>query len=152
MKTLTIILCTVLSTLCTVSANAQQHRSGTKPLLFSNLPATIDFTEAQLGQLFTSVKGQTILLTVADHVTLNGAVASNILKYSNLQTLVIKLPDYKNSFLSISKQMENNSIAYVGRIFNASYADGFELRRNQKGNYQLVKIDTDNTLTDCSLN
>ncbi len=150
MKTFTTTLCLVLLTLMAVTSNAQSKRSG-PPLLFANLPATIDFTETQLAELFRLSEGKTFNFPVAENVVLNGAVASNLIKYSNLQTLVIKLPAYQNSLFSLSKQSEQNKISYVGRIFNPAFADGYELKSAGNGTYYLVKISTINTLTDCRL-
>ncbi len=147
---LTRILCLVLLTLSAATVNAQQNRSSTKPVLFSNLPAVINFTEAQLSSLFNSAKGQNISLPVASQVSLTGPVTSNLVKYANLQTLVIQLPAYNNTFFSISKQTENNTINYVGRIFNPAYADGYELKKTASGSYQLIKLNTENILTNCS--
>lgn len=147
---LTKTLCLVLLTLSAATVNAQQNRSTAKPVLFANLPVTINFTEAQLSGLFNSAKGQNISIPVASQVSLSGPVTSNLIKYANLQTLVIQLPAYQNTFFSISKQSENNIINYVGRIFNPAYADGYELKKTANGNYQLLKINTENTLTNCS--
>jgi hypothetical protein len=150
MKTFTTTLCLVLLTLMAVTSNAQSKRSG-PPLLFANLPASIDFSETQLADLFRLSEGRTLNLPVAENIVLNGAITSNLIKYSNLQTLVIKLPAYQNSFFSLSKQHEQNKISYVGRIFNPAFADGYELKPAGNGRYQLVKIGTGNTLTDCRL-
>lgn len=150
MKTFTTTLCLVLLTLHAVTSNAQSKRSG-KPQLFASLPATIELSEAQLHNLFVLSQGQQAELPVSASTKLSGTVTSNLVKYDNLQTLVIKLPAYNNTLISISRQSENHSISFVGRIFNPLFDDGFELKKIQNGLYQLVKIGTANTLTDCSL-
>ena len=150
MKTFTTTLCLVLLTLLAVTSNAQSNRSG-KPQLFASLPPSIELSEAQLHKLFILVQGQNAELPVTASTKLSGTVTSNLVKYDNLQTLVIKLPGYSNTLMSISRQTENHAVTFVGRIFNPLFEDGFELKRTQNGMYQLQKIGTANTLTDCSL-
>ena len=150
MKTITTTLCVVLLTLSAVTSNAQSNRNS-RPLQFSALPTSINFTESQLSSLFNAPQGKTVALRSAANASFDGPVTSNLVKYSNLQTVVIRLTAYNNSLFSISKQTEGNTINYVGRIINPAYADGFELKRSTNGTYQLVKIDAQNTLTDCSL-
>lgn len=150
MKTFTTTLCLVLLTLFAVTSNAQSKRSG-KPQLFASLPTTIELSETQLHDLFVLAQGQNAELAVTASAKLSGIVTSNLVKYDNLQTLVIKLPAFNNTLFSVSRQAENHSIKFVGRIFNPLFDDGFELRKTENGLYQLVKIGTANTLTDCSL-
>ena len=150
MKTFTTNLCLVLLTLLAATSHAQSHRSG-KPQLFANLPTSIELSETQLDKLFVLAKGQNADLPVNSASKISGTVTSNLVKYDNLQTVVINLPAYSNTLFSISKQTENHAIRFVGRIFNPLFEDGFELKRTQNGMYQLVKIGTANTLTDCSL-
>ena len=150
MKTFTTTLCLVLLTLLAASSKAQSKRAG-KPQLFTHLPFSIAISESLLEQLFASTKGQPVQLPITEASGFSGTVTSNISKYHNLQTIIIKLPAYSNTLLSISKQVENKSITFVGRIFNPQFEDGFELTKTQDGLYHLVKIATTNTLTDCSL-
>jgi hypothetical protein len=150
MKHLTTALLLVLLTLYAVTAQAQNKPASRSSLLFANFPNTISFTEAQLNNLFRYSQGENVSLAFENNVTLSGPVTSNLVKYSNLQTVVINLTAYSNTLFSLSKQTENNHTIFVGRIFNPAYADGFELQRNANGNYQLTKIDTKNTLTDCT--
>ena len=150
MKTFATSLCLVLLTLLAASSKAQSKRSG-KPQLFTNLPPSITLSELQLHNLFVLAKGQTAHLPINAASAFSGTVSSNVSKYDNLQTIIIKLPAYSNTLLSLSKQIENKTITFVGRIFNPQFEDGFELTKTQDGLYHLVKIATTNTLTDCSL-
>ena len=78
-------------------------------------------------------------------------MVNNVVKYSNLQSAVIKSPAFHNSIFSISKiTNKDNSISYVGRIVNKNYFDGYELKKNAAGNYQLIKMETDRVIQDCS--
>ena len=82
---------------------------------------------------------------------LSGPVVSRVAKYSNLETVVIKLAAYNNSLFSLSKQTDAaNNITYVGKIINPLYADGFELKSNADGSYELVKIDIEKILVTCN--
>ena len=150
MKAITTTLCVVLLTLSAVTSNAQSNRNS-RPLQFSGLPTSINFTESQLSSLFNATQGKNVSLRLDTQTSFAGPVTSNIAKYSNLQTVVIKLTSYNNSLFSLSKQTEGNTVTYVGRIINPAYADGFELKRSTSGAYQLVKVDAQNKLTDCSL-
>ena len=150
MKHFTASLCLVLLTLFAVTGNSQ-NRQAIHLSLFAGFPTTINCTETQLSSLFTATKGQNIQLSLANNFTLSGPVTSNLVKYSNLQTIIIKLPGFKNTLFSLSKQTDqNNNNTYVGRILNPLYADGYELKRDAKGNYQLIKIDVEKILVNCS--
>lgn len=150
MKHLTTTMCMVLLILTAVTGYAQNQRSG-KPVLFANFPSTINCTEAQLSSMFAASKGTGVNLTLAKNITLSGTVTSSQFKYSNLQTIVIKLPAFKDAVFSLSKQIgKDNKITYVGKILNPLYADGFELKRGADGNYQLSKIDLEKILVNCS--
>lgn len=150
MKHLTITMCMVLLTLFAVTSYSQ-NKQATKPSLFANFPTTIICTGAQLSSLFTAAKGKNISVSLANNFTLSGPVTSNLVKYSNLQTIVMKLPAFNNSLFSLSKQTdEAYNITYAGRILNPLYADGFELKRNTDGNYQFIKIDLEKIVVNCN--
>ncbi len=151
MKYLLTTLSLVRLTLFAVSGYSQNRQAG-KPFLFANFPTTIHCTEAQLSSLFTASKGQNISLSLAKNFSLSGPVTSNQVKYNNLQTIIIRLPEFKNSLFSLSKQTDQaNHTIYVGRIINPLYGDGFELKKLADGNYQLIKIDLEKILVNCSL-
>jgi hypothetical protein len=150
MKHLLTTLSLVLLTLFAVTGYSQNRQAG-KPFLFADFPTTIPCTEAQLSSLFTAAKGQNISISLANNFSLAGPVTSNQVKYSNLQTIIIKLSAFRNSLFSLSKQKDkDNRIIYVGRIINPVYSDGYELKRTTDGNYQLIKIDLEKILVNCS--
>ena len=68
-----------------------------KPKQFNNYPTVINCTEAALGSVFNAAAGQHISLTFSDNFVFSGNVTSNIVKYSNLQTAVIKSPVFTNT-------------------------------------------------------
>jgi hypothetical protein len=149
MKHLTTTMCSVLLALLAVTGYSQQKSA--RPSLFANHPASMECTESQLASLFAVAKGQNISVSLNDDFTVAGPVTSNLSKYKNLQTIVIKLPAFNNTLFSLSKQTTaDNQIIYVGRIINPIYADGYELQRNPDGNYQLTKIDIEKILVNCS--
>ncbi len=150
MKHLTTTLCIVLLSLSAVTGYSQNKKPG-KPTLFINYPASLHCTETQLESFFTAAKGQNINVVLANDFMLSGLVTSKEAKYGNLQTIVIQLPAFNNTLFSLSKQTDqNNNAIYVGRIINPSYSDGYELKRDATGIYQLVKIDLEKILVNCN--
>ncbi len=128
-----------------------QNGNTPKPKQFNNYPEIINCSETALSNIFTATPGQQISLSFSNNFTFSGNVTSNVVKYSNLQTAVIVSPDYANTIFSVSKIInKDNSITYLGRIINKNYFDGYELKRNAAGDYQLIKIETDRVIQDCS--
>lgn len=124
-----------------------------KPKQFSNFPGIINCSEAELSKVFTASAGQTISLSFSNNFIFSGTVTSNIAKYANLQSAVIVSPDYSNTIFHVSKTTRGDgSVSYIGRIINKSFFDGFELKKNATGNYQLKKVETDRVIQDCNLN
>jgi hypothetical protein len=123
-----------------------------KPKQFSNFPETINCTEAELSKVFNALPGQSISLSFSNNFTFAGTVKSNIAKYANLQSAIIESPDYSNTIFHVSKAINaDGTIAYIGRIINKNYFDGFQLKKNASGIYQLRKIETDRIIQDCNL-
>jgi hypothetical protein len=123
----------------------------TKPSQFNAFPAVINCSQTELGRIFNTPAGQQISVAFSDNFTFSGTLTSNIVKYANLQTVVIKSPTYSNTIFSVSKITNGDgTIGYIGRIINKNYFDGFELKQDLAGNYQLVKIETDRVIQDCS--
>jgi hypothetical protein len=150
MKQILTTLSLVMLTLFAVTGYTQNRQAG-KPSLFAGFPSIIPCNEAQLSSFFTAAKGQNIGVTLANNFSLIGPVSSNQQKYTNLQTIIIKLSSFKNTLFSLSKQTDKeNHISYVGRIINPLYADGYELTRKADGNYQLNKIDLEKILVNCN--
>lgn len=127
-------------------------QSNPKPKQFSSFPEIINCNEQELAQIFTSSPGQTISLAFSNNFTFSGTVKSNLVKYTNLQSAVIVSPDFANTIFSVSKITNGDgSISYIGRIINKNYFDGFELKKNESGIYQLKKVETDRVIQDCNL-
>lgn len=134
---------------CSVTTGFSQSNSS-KPKQFNNFPDLIDCSEQQLSGVFTATPGQHVNLAFSNNFIFSGTLTSNLVKYSNLQTAIVVSPDYANTVFAISKITgANGSISYNGRIINKNYFDGFELKKNTAGNYQLIKIETDRVIQDC---
>ncbi len=150
MKRLATYALLLLCTLSTVTVSSQII-GNSKPKQFDAFPGIINCTESELGRVFASSEGQNISLSLSNDFSFAGVVTSNMVKYSNLQSAVIKSPTYNNSVFNISKRVNaDNSITYVGHIINLNYFDGYELRRNTAGIYQLIKIETDKVIPICA--
>jgi hypothetical protein len=123
-----------------------------KPKQFSSFPDIINCSEQELTKIFNASPGQSISLAFSNNFTFAGNVTSNLAKYVNLQSAVVVSPDYSNTIFSVSKITNGDgSVVYVGRIINKNYFDGFELKKNASGIYQLKKVETDRVIQDCNL-
>ena len=143
----------VLVLLCMLASNSTmaQKKSSARPPLFKEFPLVINCTEEQLASLFTYDNGTEVTLLLPDGLTLKGPVRWWAKKYSNLQTVSIKLTEFNNTLFSVSRRFDaNNNFIYVAHLFNPDYADGYELKRKEGGKYQLVKMDTEKIIQICS--
>ncbi|MDN3657709.1 hypothetical protein QWZ08_18800 [Ferruginibacter paludis] len=155
MKHLATTTLMVLLILAAVTSFAQEHpqnrASPAKPALFTQFPDVINCTAGQLNSFFNSRPGENIAVSFNSNLMLDGNVKSNISKYSNLQTVVVKLAQFNNISFTISRIIdEDNQIVYSGHLFDPAYADGFELKNKGGGNYQFVKIELQKMLPTCS--
>lgn len=139
--------------LCVISITGFSQKITPKPAEFSRFPTVIDCNQSELSKIFTSQVGQLISVSFAGNFTFSGTVTSNMVKYANLQSAIVKSPDYSNTIFSVSKiTNDDGTISYTGRIINKNFFDGFELKKNLAGNYQLIKIETDKVIQDCFQN
>ena len=130
------------------NTNAQVVKSP-RPYLFNNLTANIPTAVAELDKAFLGAEGSSVQLNFANKFSLAGTVLSSVHRYSNLSSVIIKLPLFHNSLLSISKRINDDStITYVGRIINEKYADGYELAKDKNGQYTFNKIKTEDLIQD----
>ena len=123
------VLCIILIT--SYHTNAQVTTSS-KPSLFNNFSANISTAVKELDKAFLGAEGSSMQFNFANNFSFTGTVFSSVQRYSNLSSVIIKLPSLHNSLLSISKRInDDNTITYVGRIINEKYADGYELKKRQ---------------------
>ncbi len=145
-RKLTLMLCLYIS-----AAAHAQNLPATKPSLFNNFPGKINCSEQELSKAFTATASQDISLSFSDNFIFSGRVSSNVVKYSNLQTVIIKSPVFGDAIFVLSKIINaDRSTSYIGRIINQKYFDGYELKKDASNNYQLIKIETDKVIPDCS--
>ena len=124
-------------------------QSTSKPSLFNGYANVINCANSELEKAFTTVQGNSILLSFANNTNFTGQISSATQRYNNLKSVVVKLNNLQGAILAISKRInDDNSISYVGRIINEQYADGYELKQDVNGNYFLNKIKTDDLIQD----
>lgn len=139
----------LLLTLSAIVVNAQL--SGSKPKLFGNLPEIIVCNESTLSQAFAVTAEQQASFSFSGDFLFTGKVLSNTARYSNLQTVVIRSAAFADAVFVLSRvTAKDNSVEYTGRIVNTKYADGYELKKDASGKYQLVKFELEKQLPDCS--
>ena len=120
-----------------------------RPALFAAFAKTINFPKTELEKIFTTAEGRTIKLSLGDNVGFTGIITSSIQRYSNLQSVIIKLNNLDNTVFCISKRTnDDNSITYIGRIINTKYSDAFELKSDASGNYFINKKNTADLIED----
>ena len=140
----------VVFALVTQTSIAQQSRAA-KPALFSHFPSAITCTEDQLNNLFSTNQGQNIKLSLPGNLVLEGPVKSKINKYGKIETMTVQLPSFDNMLFSVSKSRdEDNNPVYTAHLFNNKYADGYQLKRNEKNIYQFEKIEMEKMLPACN--
>lgn len=128
-----------------------QQSAAPKPQLFNAFPEAITCNVSELARIFTIAQGQQTNIALASNFVFSGTVSSNELKYGVLQSAVVKIAAFNNAILHVTKRTKNdNSIVYTGRIINDAFADGYELRKDTNGNYQLIKIKTEMVIPDCN--
>ena len=144
---------TLLLLLCfTTTACFSQDQHASKPQLFSAFPNTINCSVSEFSNAFTAAEGQHIILSFSDNFKFSGTVISNIVKYSNLQSLIIRSDESGNTIFHLSRQVNaDNTISFVGRILNPNASDGYEIKKDLTGNYNFEKLVTEKVLQECNL-
>jgi hypothetical protein len=141
-----VVLFTLLTSFTSVKAQVVTER---RPQLFAAFAKTIHFPTTELEKIFTTPEGRTIKLSLGENVGLSGTVTSSIQKFSNLQSVIIKLNNLDNTIFGISKRTnDDNSVTYIGRIINTKYSDAFELKSDATGNYSINKKNTADLIED----
>lgn len=150
MKNCTLVLCACLC-IFTVFNTQAQKASSAKVYLFKNYPSVINCTEAQLAGLFNYGNNVEVSLPLTGDLTLKGPVKWWAKKYSNLQAVSLKLTAFHNIIFSVSRRYDAaDNFTYVGHLYSAEFADGYELKKVGGTSYQFVKIETDRILQLCS--
>ena len=148
MKTLHKVFVLCMTLIASYNTNAQVIASS-RPDLFNNFSAKIPTAVTELNKAFLGAEGSLIHLDFTNDFSITGTIFSSVQRYSNLSSVIIKLPSMNNSLLSISKRInDDNTITYVGRIINEKGADGYELKKDNAGNYTFNKIKTEDLIQD----
>jgi hypothetical protein len=150
MKQISTGLCIVLLMLFNKNSIAQKTPTN-KPSLFTDYPAVIVCTEAQLNSLFTAGNEMNVSLSLPGNLMLQGEVTNRATKYNNLQTVSVKLPAFRNILFSVTKRnVDSKKPVYTAYLLSADYADGYQLKRSADNTYQFVKIETAKLLPACN--
>ncbi len=150
MKTIYTVIALFAILTASYKTNAQtQLVKPAKENLFTKFSANIPTAVAELDKTFLAAEGSSIQLNFGNNFSVAGTVFSSVQRYSNLSSVLIKLPLLNNSLLSISKRInDDNTVTYVGRIINEKYADGYELQKDNQGHYTFNKIKTADLIQD----
>ena len=141
----------VIAVYLITTATAGSAQGTNNPALFSAFPSTINCSETELARAFNMAEGQSISLSFSAGFVFPGGVISNIQQYNNLQTAVIRSPFYNNAVFNLSRITNpDQSITYTGHIVNIAYSDGFTLKKDVTGNYQLQKFETARLYANCT--
>lgn len=148
MKAISKILVLCLSLTFCFQTNAQVTNSS-RPDLFNSFSANIPVSISELDKAFTNSVGSSVKLSFDNKFSFTGTVLSSVRRYRNLSSVIIKSPLLNNALFSISRiTNDDNTITYVGRIINEKYADGYELVKDNSGNYFFNKIKTEDLIQD----
>ncbi|MEI9957011.1 MAG: hypothetical protein WDM90_12080 [Ferruginibacter sp.] len=132
MKKLNYYAIALLLIITSIGAQAQ-NTPVTKPAVFNNFPTKINCSATELSRAFATTLNQNINLSFSDNFSFKGEVVSNIQRYDNLQTAVIKSSDFSDMVFMVSKiTNKDKTITYVGRMMNKKYSDGYELKKMLK--------------------
>ena len=147
-KTLfSLLLC--LTTAVTFAQKSDQPR----PKLFVGFPEKIQLSKNILQNTLNANEGEQVIVAFSNDFHFKGTVLSNLKKYDNLQSVMIKSPAFGNAIFQLSRMTnKDNSISYSGRIINPDALDGYEIKKDKDDNYSIVKFETKNILQDCSFN
>lgn len=135
--------------LCLTIADAFSQQAKTSA--FAKFPEVIQCNVAQFENAFQVSEGNPITISFESGLTLNGTVLSNEQKYHNLRSMTIIIPGYANAVFHLSKQLNTDrSNSFVGRILSRESKDGYEIKKDEAGNYRLMKIDEEKLRELCS--
>ena len=122
-----------------------------KPEVFAQYPETINISKSQLSQALTVAEGANVTLNFSSDLIITGRVVANVQKFDNLQSMVIKSEAFANALFHLSKVTnKDNSISYVGRILSEDALDGYEIKAEASGIYQLKKIQLETIYQPCT--
>ncbi len=138
----------LFSVLCTHSF---AQTNDTRPALYGAYPSTISIDKILFDQLLSNETGTVVSLPLTADFNFEGTVISNITKYNNMHTVMLRSVSNAESIFQITRILnEENKFLYAGRIINKNAADGYEIK-NTDGAYFLQKFETLKMLDPCKL-
>ena len=146
MNYLSRVLCISLILVTSLVTKAQQSKS--RPLLFERFSDSLTCSSLEIEKLFTLPAGSAIEAKLSPSFTLHGIIRASVQKYSNLKTVIIDCSDLGGAILSVSARNEEGLTTFVGRILSDKYDDGFELQKDNRGNYLLKKFKVEEVIMD----
>ena len=145
-------ICMLLVCLSVYATGTAQQTTAVKPKLFANLPSSILISENLLQSFFSLSQNQETILNISSGFNFPCRVLSNEIRYSNLQTIILKSASFDDAIFQISRIVnDDRSLTYTGRIINSRAFDGFVIKKDAAGIYQLEKFETDQVLEVCTL-
>jgi hypothetical protein len=149
MKPISLILLCVTLTLTSAVTLAQKTAPTQK--LFAAYPESVNLDRSLMNNTFLNKQNADVAVSFSGDFVFKGTVISNENRYDNLQIIIIRSSEDKNSLLQISKiTNQDKSISYAGRILNNTAADGYVIKRIGE-DYVLQKIDTQKIFEPCNL-
>jgi hypothetical protein len=114
--------------LCLTTAAAFSQKTGPSGAkLFASYPDQIAVSKHVLQNTLNASQGEEINISFNTTFNFKGVVISNIKKYDNLQSVMIKSAEFGNAILQVSRIINvDKSISYTGRIINPGAFDGYE--------------------------
>lgn len=146
MKTFTTAIC-ILLCFSALSTKSQQHKISSTPL-FAAYPSTLSISADQLVTAMKLKEGENFSFTCSDKFTFSGTVISNLKKYDNLQSVMIRSSAFNNAIFQLTMTREKNISRFKGRIIHPDATDGFELKFLE-GSYSLKKFEMSRILETC---
>jgi hypothetical protein len=125
-----------------------QVTTSSRPSAYARYADKLPTKPNELEKAFSSPAGTKITFNFSNF-TYSGIITSTVKRNCTLSTVVIKSTTLENSIFSISKKLnDDKTVTYIGRIINQNYADGYEIIKDDKGNYALNKTKTDVLIQD----
>ena len=152
MKQLAVVLCaTFLIMLLPAGKGFSQVVK--KGSTLKSFPEKIHCRAAEFNKAFLVDKGEAVQLSFSDNFNFDGKMQSDVMKYNNLQSVIIRSPNLNNAVFHLLKiTAEDNSISYSGQIIDPQSGEFYLLEKDTDGAYSFVKNTIENVRPVCNQN
>ena len=135
-----------------VTTSFAQKKKTVQKTIFTEFPGNIEITKNTLKNTLVAKPGQSVVVPFNEKFNFSGKVVSNEMKYSDLQSMIIRSDKYPNTLFQLSRitDKKEGKVTYVGRIINNEALEVYEIKNYMADNYSLQRIDLDRILQDCS--